>query len=80
MRKYTEAKKDGNRKWDAANLDRISIAIPKGEKDLIKAAANQAGESVNAYIAAAVRQRMERDGYSRDGYGIAPPATDSYMK
>lgn len=75
MRKYTEAKKDGNRKWDAANLDRISIAIPKGEKDLIKAAANQAGESVNAYIAAAVRQRMERD-----GYGIAPPATDSYMK
>lgn len=72
MRKYTEAKKDGNRKWDAANLDRISIAIPKGEKDLIKAAAKQAGESVNAYIAAAVRQRMERD-----GYGIVPPAPDA---
>ena len=32
-RKYTDAKRDGNRKWDAANLDRISIALPKGQKD-----------------------------------------------
>ena len=36
-RKYTDAKRDGNRKWDAANLDRISIALPKGQKDIIKA-------------------------------------------
>ena len=35
-RKYTDAKRDGNRKWDAANLDRISIALPKGQKDIIK--------------------------------------------
>ena len=34
--KYTEARKEGNRKWDTANLDRVSVAMPKGKKDIIK--------------------------------------------
>ena len=59
--KYTEAKKRNNRKWDAANLDRVSIAMAKGKKDEIKAAAATAGESMNQYIINAVDQRMERD-------------------
>lgn len=75
MRKYTDAKKEGNRKWDAANLDRISIAIPKGQKELIKAAANQARQSLNAYVAQAIEERMEREGMG-DSYGISAP-TDS---
>ena len=60
-RKYTEAKREGNRKWDAANLDRVSIAMPKGKKDSIKEAAAAANESVNQYIIKAVEQRMERE-------------------
>lgn len=59
--KYTEARKNGNRKWDAANLDRISIAIPKGEKDIIKQHATEQGESVNAFIIRAIKKQMERD-------------------
>ena len=59
--KYTEARKEGNRKWDAANLDRISIAVAKGKKDSIKAAVSAAGESMNQYIAGAIDQRMERE-------------------
>ena len=59
--KYTEARKEGNRKWDSENLDRVSIAMPKGKKDDIKAAAAAAGESVNQYIIAAIDQRIERD-------------------
>lgn len=59
--KYTDARKEGNRKWDAANLDRVSIAMPKGKKDDIKAAAAAVGESMNQYIINAVEQRMERD-------------------
>ena len=47
-----------NKKWDAANLDRISIALPKGQRDTIKAAAAAAGESVNAYIIGAINARM----------------------
>ncbi len=61
MRKYTEAKKEGNRKWDANNLDRISIALPKGQKEVIQAAAKANGESVNAYIQRAIAERMERE-------------------
>lgn len=60
-RKYTEAQKQSARKWDAANLDRVSIAMPKGQKDKIKEAAAAVGESMNQYIIAAVEQRMERD-------------------
>ena len=61
-RKYTEAQKKSAKKWDAANLDRVSIAMPKGKKDDIKAAATAAGESMNQYIINAVDQRMKQEG------------------
>lgn len=61
-RKYTEARKESNKKWDSANLDRVSIAMPKGKREMIKAAAAAAGESMNQYIIGAVDERMERDG------------------
>lgn len=60
--KYTEARKEGNRRWDAANLDRLSIAVPKGQKDAIKAHAESRGESVNAFINRAIDEAMEREG------------------
>ena len=70
----TEARKAANKKWNDANLkdkyDRIQLVVPKGDKDVIKAAADQAGESVSAYIVAAVRERMEREGV---GFGISTP-------
>lgn len=59
--KYTEARKEGNKRWDEKNLDRVSIAMPKGKKDEIKLAATAAGESMNQYILSAINLRMERD-------------------
>lgn len=59
--KYTEARKAGNKKWDAANLDRMSIALPKGRRDAIKAHASARGESVNSFIGRAIAETMERD-------------------
>ena len=59
--KYTEARKAGNRKWDADHLDRISVAMPKGKKDEIKAHAERQGESVNAFVNRAIDETMERD-------------------
>ena len=59
--KYTEARKQGNKKWDAANLDRVSLVMPKGHKDIIKAHANSRGESVNAFMLRAVQETMARD-------------------
>ena len=60
-RKYTEAQKKSAKKWDAANLDRVSIAMPKGQKDTIKAHAEARGESVNGFINRAIDETMERD-------------------
>ena len=60
-RKYTEAQKQSARKWDAANLDRISIAVPKGHKEAIKAHAEARSESVNGFINRAIEETMQRD-------------------
>ena len=60
-RKYTEAQKRSAKKWDAANLDRVSNEKTKGKKDDIKAAAAAVGESMNQYIINAVDRRMVHD-------------------
>lgn len=60
-RKYTEAQKQSAKKWDAANLDRLSVALPRGSKDTIKAHARTMGESVNSFIGRAISETMERD-------------------
>lgn len=70
MRKYTDAKKEGNRKWDAANLDRISIALPKGQKELIKEAAARNGESVNKFIARLIEAELDSLGINEHGGGF----------
>ena len=59
--KYTEARKRGNRKWDAANLDRISIAVPKGRKAEIQSHAEARSESVNGFLNRAAENQMEAD-------------------
>lgn len=57
----SEAQKKSAAKWDAKNLDRLSLALPAGSRDAIKAHAAQHGESVNAFIGRAIREQMQRD-------------------
>ena len=61
MAKYTEARKTANKNWDSKNLDRISVALPKGGKDALKAHAESTGESMNAFIVRAVMEVAEMD-------------------
>ena len=62
MAKYTEARKEGNRNWDKKNLDRLSIALPKGSKDKIAAhAIIHDNGSMNAFIKRAIDETMQRD-------------------
>ena len=61
MAKYNDAKREGNKRWDAANLDRISIAIPRGEREVIKAHAAAHNESLNRFIKRAIKETMQRD-------------------
>lgn len=48
-------------KYNAENYERISLCVPKGEKDKIKAHAESMGESVNGFIARAIAEAMGAD-------------------
>jgi len=45
--------------YNKKKYDRISLMLPKGEKDRIKTAAVAAGESVNEFINKAIKQRID---------------------
>ena len=59
--KVSKAQQKAVAKYMKNNYDEIKIRVEKGHRDVIKAAATAAGESVNGYIKKAVDQRMERD-------------------
>lgn len=65
MANYSEARKNANKNWDSKNLDRISIALPKGSKDDLKAYAESQGESVNSFIKRAITEVTEMDNMHR---------------
>lgn len=48
-------------KYVREKYDRINVTMPKGRKELIQDHAAAIGESVNAYINAAIDERMARD-------------------
>ncbi len=50
-----------NNDFNKKAYDRINLTVPKGQKEVIQAAATAQGESVNAYIYAAIVQRIERE-------------------
>lgn len=62
------AYKDKQRQIDAANAynkenyDRITITVPKGNREEIQAAAKAAEESTNEYIKRAIAERMREEG------------------
>ena len=60
-RKNSEKRIASNNKWTNAHYDRVNLAIPKGQKDTIKAHAAAYGESVNGFIGRAISEAMERD-------------------
>lgn len=57
--------------FNRKSYDRISVMLPKGDRERLQTAAAAAGESVNGYIKTAIRQRMDRD---RD-CGVDPSGT-----
>lgn len=65
--KNSKARIAANNRYNAKAYDRINIAVPKGKKDKIKAAADQEGKSVNAYIIEAIDEKMS-------GAGSVPPS------
>lgn len=46
----SEAKKKANRKWNKNNYEQLSVVVPVGEREKIKARAGQLGLSLNGYV------------------------------
>lgn len=59
-----------NNEFNKKAYDRINLTVPKGQKEVIQAVAQAANESVNAYIYAAIVQRMEREQGTAPGAGF----------
>ena len=60
-KKVSKAQQKAVNKYVKNNYDKILLTVPKGQREIIKAAAEKAGDSVNGYITTAIRQRMERE-------------------
>ena len=52
-------KTDYKNKWQAEKCDRISLVVPKGKKDKIKAFAESKNESLNGFVNRAIDEAME---------------------
>lgn len=55
-----ESQRRANEKWLKENYEKITIRVPKGKKDEIKAAALLAGMSMAQFIVAACKEKAER--------------------
>jgi hypothetical protein len=80
MNKNSAARIAANNKYNEKAYDRINIAIPKGEKEKIKAHAESRGESVNAFITRAINESIVRDeNPTFDGYYIYSELHNSFL-
>jgi predicted HicB family RNase H-like nuclease len=48
-------------KYMKNNYDELKIRVPKGEKEQIKAHADNQGESLNGFVKRAIDETMKRD-------------------
>ena len=53
------ARTRANRKYNEKAYDRVEITVPKGDREKIKAFADKEGLSVNAFVNAAIKEKME---------------------
>lgn len=58
--KNSKARIEANNRYNAKAYDRINIAVPKGQKEIIKAHAEQNGESINGFVNRAIDETMQR--------------------
>lgn len=48
-------------KWLSENCERISLVVPKGKKEHIKAHAESRGESLNGFVNRAIDEAIDRE-------------------
>lgn len=60
----SKAQQKAVQKYVKDKYDRVVLTMPKGKKETVQADAARNGMSVNAYINAAIDEKMERDSSS----------------
>lgn len=58
---YSEAMLRAIKKYEAEKIDRISLRVPKGKKEIIQKFAEDHGESVNSFINRAIDEAMAEE-------------------
>ncbi len=57
----SDAQRRAVAKYNAANYERVELRLEKGKKEIVKAHAEERGESVNGFINRAINETIERD-------------------
>ncbi len=57
----SKAQQKAVHKYVKNNYDRIEVTVKKGEKDRLKAHAEQRGETLNGFINRAIEETVQRD-------------------
>lgn len=58
---FTPARAKANDKYLTEKVDNISLHVPKGQKEVIRNAAQAQGVSMNQYIVEAINARLQSD-------------------
>ncbi len=56
----SEARKKANQKYNEKAYDQVKILVKKGEREVIKARAEELGLSLNAYINKLIHEDLEK--------------------
>lgn len=57
----TEAQRKANTKYRAKNIKRVPLDMQLTDYETLKAAAEQAGQTVNGFIKQAIAEKLERE-------------------
>lgn len=57
----SESKRKSNAKWDAANLKRLSLAVPVDLFQRMSEHAAEKGESMNGFIKRAIQELLDNE-------------------
>lgn len=58
---FTPSRKKANDKYMTEKIDSLSIYVPKGKKELIKAAAKNKGQSMNQFVVDAINAALDNE-------------------
>lgn len=77
MSKYTEKSKEYTMNYMKEKLDEIKFRVPKGKKNYYKAAAENAGQSLNQFVVSSMDDRIARERLVPDSKAISSTAAPS---